>query len=210
MVALGELSNRVCPQSWFRDADQSPNPHPLNHEVCPHSRVKGLSPTGISNNTGSPTVQPVHRSNRGLSLTAKQTLGIPQQRVCPQLEVTGADRSANPQNPQPWGLSLSGISDGLPDPAQPENRKPSTYDRKTRRRIRTMKMSPKLLMVSLGELSNRVCPQSWFRDADQSPNPHPLDHEVCSHPRAAQGLSPTGISNKKGVQPVQHSNRVCP
>ena len=149
---------------------------PKSQHIGPVLWVRGLSPTGISNNTTTRGVQPVQRSNRGLALTAKQTfgiprrgvcpqprwlaqigrhipnhgvcpqpeltakqtLGIPQQGVCPQLEVTGADRSPHPQ---PWGLSPTGISDGLPDPA---NWKPSTYDRKTTRRMRTMKMSPKL------------------------------------------------------------------
>src|SRR6202043_325495 len=57
------------------------------------------SPTNKSNN-----------SDKSLSLTAKQTFGIPQQGVCRGLSPTDV-AGANPSpNPKLWGLSPTGIT----------------------------------------------------------------------------------------------------
>jgi hypothetical protein len=80
----------------------------LNGSV-PILGVQGLSPTGISNNKGSSIVQSVQHSDKSLSLTAKQTFGIPQQVVCPG-SVPNRGAGANPSpNPRLWGLSPTGI-----------------------------------------------------------------------------------------------------
>jgi hypothetical protein len=69
---LRNLPTRGLSPTEGAGADRSPNPHP--------PQPRGLSPSSESR------VCPQSRntSNRGLSLTAKQTFGIPQQRVCPQ------------------------------------------------------------------------------------------------------------------------------
>jgi hypothetical protein len=80
----------------------------------------------------------------------------PQKRGLSTTEVAGTGRSPNPtmgsvpnpECPSKGACSQTGIS--LIVYPILLNRKPSAYDRKTRRRMRTMKMNPKLLMVALG------------------------------------------------------------
>ncbi len=76
---------------------------PKSQHIGPVLWVRGLSPTGISNNTTTRGVQPVQRSNRGLSLTAKQTFGIPRRGVCPQPNQQGGWRRSEfaRYHPQP-------------------------------------------------------------------------------------------------------------
>jgi hypothetical protein len=81
--------------------------------VCPHPRSPGSVPNRDRPQPGSPTtrrVQPVQHSDKSLSLTAKQTFGIPQQVVCPgSVPNRGGWRKPSPY-PQLWGLSPTGIT----------------------------------------------------------------------------------------------------
>ena len=73
-----------------------------------HQRFRlGSVPTEISNNKNTRGVQPFQHSDKGLSLTAKQTLGIPQQGVCPgSVPNRGGWRKSVPHY---WGLSPTEI-----------------------------------------------------------------------------------------------------
>jgi hypothetical protein len=148
----------------------------------PNKATKGLSPTEVAGAGRSPNPQLMGSvPNRDFHK------GSPTNPTLQQGSVP--NREADLRNLPTRGLSPTegAGADRSPNPHPPQPRGPSPS-------------SESRVCPQPRGVSDRVCPQSWFRGADRSPNPHPLNHGVCPHPR-----SPGSVPNR-GTPPIG----VCP
>jgi hypothetical protein len=179
------VSNGVCPQSWVRDADRSPNARP--------PQPRGRSNWGQVRSPGSSCEKSVYdpqqrESNTSTNPTLQQGLSL--------TEVASADRSPNPQiltplnrgvcpHPRSPGLSpteVAGAGRVAKSPTMGPDPQPDSL------MVHTILPTGTPWGCSTGSVPNR----GFVNQIGRKSSP-PRNHGVCPHPR-----SPGSVPNRGG------------